>query len=336
VNDPVAFYAWHPQNDILSVETEDRRLFLQDMNQGSLVQLVPGSKDPQSGVTLSSPPFWSLDGAQVAFSVEDARRSYVGIWTLTPTGGAAPVEQYVPPLPPKDGLILAGWLPDGRGLLYWLDFAFAADTADGLPLMYLPMDGSSPGQPSGLGTTLTYLDAWNASGLGGNLALMEGGGREAWRNKQIALVEMNTMQQLKVSDPSQAAIYPALSPDGAQLVYSAGPDLGDQGKMGDPLSLKRHLWLSSMDGSSPKQLTDDPAYADERPQWSQDGRSLLFARRDAQGGASLWLVTLLRAEGQPQAVSNVIGQVDLNSTLPEYFGHIDWAYSYDWWQPPKP
>jgi len=336
-NDPVAFYAWSPQNDILVVETEDRRLFLQDMGQGSLVQLVPGSKDPQPDVVLSSPSFWSPDGAQVAFSVENAGHTYAGIWTLTPTGGAAPVEQYVPPLPPQDGLVVAGWLPDGKGLLYWSLPAFSASiAADGVPLWYLPLNSAGAAQPVQLGDTLAYRDAWSAAPGGNSLALMLGDRRETWRSKQIVVVDLGTLGQSPISDPSQAAVYPAFSPDGAQLAYSAGPDLGDQGKMGDPLSLKRNLWLSSADGSSPKQLTNDPAYADERPQWSQDGGTLLFARRDSQGQASLWLVTLSGADGQPPAVSNMVAQVDLNSNAPDYFGHVNWADSYDWWQPPKP
>jgi Tol biopolymer transport system component len=332
-NDPVAFYSWHPQNDILLVETEDRRLFLQDMGQGSRIQIVPGSKDPQPDVTLSSPPFWSPDGKQVAFSVENARRTYAGIWTIEPAPNAVPVEHYVPPLPPKGGLILAGWLPGGQGLLYWLDFAFAADTADGLPLMYLQLYGGNSGQPVEFGTTLTYLDAWSASGSENKLSLVEGGGREAWRNKQIVTVDLDTLQRWTVSDPTQAAIYPAFSRDGTRVVYSAGPDLGDQGHMGDPLLLGRHLWLSSADSSGGRQLTNDPAYTDEHPQWSQDGQELLFARRDAQEHASLWLQTLDDG-GQSRPPIMVVEHIDLNSVIPEYFGHIDWSYSYDWWQPP--
>lgn len=59
--------------------------------------------------------------------------------------------------------------------------------------------------------------------------------------------------------------YPALSPDGTMLAYSAGPDLSD-----------RQIYLRIIKGDSSLQLTHQPFDATS-PAWSPDGRSLAYS-----------------------------------------------------------
>ncbi len=58
--------------------------------------------------------------------------------------------------------------------------------------------------------------------------------------------------------------HPAISPDGAMLAYSAGPDV-----------VSRHIYLKPLAGGNAIQLTDD-AFDDAAPAWSPDGARVLY------------------------------------------------------------
>ena len=55
-----------------------------------------------------------------------------------------------------------------------------------------------------------------------------------------------------------------------------------------------HLWLLSLDGSPPRQLTSDPEYREERPVWLPDGLRIAFDRWRAARPepAGLWVLGL--------------------------------------------
>ncbi len=96
--------------------------------------------------------------------------------------------------------------------------------------------------------------------------------------------------------------------------------------------MKRRIWVVNVQGETqPQQLTDDPAYRDERPLWSADGSHLLFVRLDAKDQASPWLIPA--GGGDPHRV------VDELTPLPGpapgrfgYYGHVEWDQLFDWWR----
>ncbi len=124
-----------------------------------------------------------------------------------------------------------------------------------------------------------------------------------------------------LTDARTAALGPAWSPDGRRLAYSAAPDRAsfDEDAIEADLA-QRHIWIVNRDGGGPRQLTSDPAYRDERPLWSADGRQLLFARIDARGQASLWLAG---ADGSaPVQIADDLGPLPDDAPLPMgYYGH---------------
>jgi dipeptidyl aminopeptidase/acylaminoacyl peptidase len=50
------------------------------------------------------------------------------------------------------------------------------------------------------------------------------------------------------------------------------------------------LWIMKADSSGKRQLTSDDGEREECPLWLADGRRILFARVDAHGQPSLWLI----------------------------------------------
>jgi dipeptidyl aminopeptidase/acylaminoacyl peptidase len=110
------------------------------------------------------------------------------------------------------------------------------------------------------------------------------------------------------------------------------PDRGDVGggELARQALMGRCLWVMSIDGGhQAQQLTDDPAYRDERPLWSTDGSHILFARLSTENQASLWLIPA--DGGEPLQVVKEL------TPAPEwfgYYGHIEWNGLFDWWRGP--
>jgi Tol biopolymer transport system component/imidazolonepropionase-like amidohydrolase len=71
--------------------------------------------------------------------------------------------------------------------------------------------------------------------------------------------------------PVRGIVNPAISPDGAQVVFGA---LGD-------------LWLMNASGGAARRITNDPAL-DTAPMWSPDGQSIVYSS-DRAGGMNLWI-----------------------------------------------
>jgi Tol biopolymer transport system component len=133
------------------------------------------------------------------------------------------------------------------------------------------------------------------------MALAEGASRASWEDKRIALFDASTGSITPLTGPQVAAISPVWSPDAKQIAFTAAPDAAGIARLdaaGDALA-QRRLWVMDRDGGNQRQLTGDPRYRDENPQWSADGRQILFARVDLQAetpSLSLWLLELETGE----------------------------------------
>ncbi len=322
---PYNGYAWSPQDDrIASIHNGDE-----------LRLSTPGNQDTTGLASVESPVqiellAWSPDGQWIAYVVQanqGDQQISLGLWKISAAGGE-PVELYTSTdFELFSGVDhLAGWTSDGDNLIFWQGNPFfsASLAADGLPLAEISSTGGQPTQI--VDQVLVNSDFVKPDPSGtSRLAVIEGSSRETWTNKILIRVERGKSAALTAPDMAVDSL--AWSPDGAQLVFSAGPDLGSLAAVNDPTTLQRHLWLTGLEPGELQQLTSAPGYTDEHPAWLPDNQGLLFVRRSADGQASLWRLADL---GQGAQLTPVVDQIDPG---PEIYGHVDWTQIFDWWQP---
>jgi dipeptidyl aminopeptidase/acylaminoacyl peptidase len=129
----------------------------------------------------------------------------------------------------------------------------------------------------------------------------------------------------------KADVSPAVSPDSSSIVFASSPDFSSDVSGAPPPELsQRRIWIirrGRVDGR--EQLTDDPSYRDERPQWSKDGRHILFARlstTDNNAPASLWFLEL-----DSGSISKVQDGLSVPTGSVVARGHVPWEQVFDWW-----
>ena len=82
---------------------------------------------------------------------------------------------------------------------------------------------------------------------------------------------------------------PQISPDGKHVAYAVTTvSLPDN-------STKSHLWVAACDGSSPPRQLTRAEKKDSRPQWSPDGKWILF-QSNRTGTSELWVIQLTGGE----------------------------------------
>lgn len=307
-------FVWAPAADDLAYVSASRSLNIFHAGSDQTTVLVPSQPERQIGSLI-----WSPDGQWVAFEQEGG--SGAGLWKVSTSDGSL-VELY------SQAGKLMGWTSDGKFLLFLRGVSSQTPAPDGAPLALLPVEG---GEAMVIrNSVLPYPDFVQPAPAGyGSVAVVVGGGAQTWARKGLSLVISEPVGSLV--PPQSAVISPAWSPAADRLAYAAMPDALLQPYEGDDgaVLMQRHLWVVTLDGSAPLQLTADPDYRDEYPQWSADGSTLLFLRLDLQGRISLW--TMPSSGGPARKVMDWQGLGDLG--LPAeaiYNGYTPWYDFLDW------
>ena len=120
----------------------------------------------------------------------------------------------------------------------------------------------------------------------------------------------------------------AVAPGGSAVAAVLMPEPAKPSPNDSATLATRRLWLLAR-GQDPRQLTDDAAYRDEHPVWSKDGKSILFTRINAAGGASIWRISA--ACGRPEIVQDGLGLG--HAGVSGIYGWIEWSDLLAWWQP---
>lgn len=219
--------------------------------------------------------------------------------------------------------LLAGWWPDGKGVLYWPNPSYSASlAADGLQLQSLRLGES---QPQALTSGLAY-PRWLSFFPDGRLLTVAGNGRSVWSEKSLAVCDPETGNTRPLPNPEgSVSIDPALSPDGKRIAFVAAQNLGnevlgftDPGQLPDWIAT-RTLWLENSDGSGahPLKAAGGGIY---QPIWSKDGTAILYVRDN-----SLWLIET--GGDNPQKILGPFP--DWEKDLFGYYGYI-WHDDFAW------
>jgi TolB protein len=329
-------FSWSPTGNTLAV-AEDGGLWLFQVDGASLLdgtsrRLVPAASTGDSGSVpgdFSDSFDWSPDGKTLAYSFtlpydsnhpEDRSDA---LFTIDINGGK-PVKHLVAP---QAGIELAGWWPNGKGLLYWLDGMHSASlAADGMPLCSLQFGNTEPKLlASGLGR-----QGWLSLGSQGELLMVAGGGRIVWADKSLAVINVESGSVRNLKNPTgSVAIDPSLSPDGRRIAFVAAKNLGDRiWGFDNPEDLtdwvaSRTLWVENADGSGAHPLTS-AGQGVYQPSWSKDGSHILYVKAN-----SLWLIGA--GGGEPEKICPLANE-DPAAGAFGYYGFISYRDQMAWFQ----
>jgi hypothetical protein len=209
-------------------------------------------------------------------------------------------------------LILVGWSPDSRWLLYSIDpMSSASIAADGLQLRALDV---ATGQTVPIAEMLLNDDyiTW----CGSTLVLAVGEDRIATTGKRLVVARPPGWQPRALwADSKRAFGSVACAPDGKSVAVLSQPASLDA----NFFHTKWQLWRVSLAG--PRTLIDQPpsGFADESPRWSRDGSALLFVR-ERKGYGQLMLFQRGHVTGPYANLGYSLG----------YYGHHDWWQSAAW------
>ena len=325
----VSDFAWAPRQDELAVAAYQSSA---PPARSSLVATLTlaGQLKMLAAAPVLNGPAWSPDGTRLAIGTATftAGQWHGGLDVLSLAGGPPAVAA----TSTGNVLELAGWRPDGQGLLYWLDAEGSASlAADGLPLDSVPL---GPGTPRTLLPAMLVQGAWLApSPLGNTFAAVSGGDRVIWSGgKRITLCPVAGRCTPVPQPPGVVSLDPAWSPGGTTLVFarlSASGPFGPGGHAGfSPAWIARweatsRLWTVSAAQplTAARPLTAaGPGALD--PVWGRDG-SLLFVRNDA-----LWLLPLHAVA--PTRLTGPLGALVGPAYYRTYYGYVPYPQLFAW------
>jgi DNA-binding CsgD family transcriptional regulator len=338
-------YAWSPVSDTYA-SVQGGGLIVQDADGSNLRDLLPR---PDAGILREVRFVWSPDGAWLAYSRRERPASgpadswdYVAIWRVRPDGSDS--AQVVTARAGTDvdargapavGFTPIGFLPDARGVLYTAEPLQSDARAESMELRRVAIDGGQAFRTQ-FRAFPNYRDFLDYAEDGSLAVLIAGTANfspsgSTWHDMQLVYIRPLGRDWGGLPGEGKADVSPAISPDASSIVFASSPAFGSD--LDPPEVNQRRIWIIKRSGpiGGREQLSDDPDYRDERPQWSRDGRHILFARlsaTDSRAPASLWSLELDRG-----SISKVQDGLSLPPHGDMVKGHVPWEQVFDWWQP---
>ncbi|HWW53952.1 MAG TPA: hypothetical protein VNY84_09290 [Acidimicrobiales bacterium] len=301
--------AWSPADDRLAVATDHGVLVVSPA--GGSITLAPSC--------LVSSLAWSADGRKLA-AVCDAHGHVDQLITTSADGETRGPSSVAVPKSVADGdtgLRMAGWWPDGLGLLVWIDPQHSASlAADGLSLVAVGLDAGA--RAHSLATTLGYPSWLSWSPDGHHLVVVEGSDRRTWTAKHLTVCDAHTGGCHPLAAAAgTVAIDPAWSPDGTRIAFVRAGDAPAVGGESAAWAASRQLWTAKPDGSDATRLAPDLTGVNG-PRWSPDGTRLSVVAGDR-------VVVVDATSGATTPVGGLLSAADF-----DFYGTTDWSALLAW------
>jgi hypothetical protein len=316
---------WSPAADRLAciAPTGDLVALNVEPGSGPAKVLVPA---PPDGSLTFSPAAWSPDGRSLAFVSAPNSPDRLAPYDLRVVDAATASTRTVATL---QGQFL-GPVWSGNYLYFQLNPSLSASIlADGAEGYALDM---RTGHTTDLGWRLGYPDTIAPRPGEDEVALIAGGGRQAWTGKSLAIDSLpGSNSQWPGTVPGVPAS-PAWSADGARIAYVSAPDAPavSGGDLAKAALARRRIYVQDANGAQPPTvLADQPDYRDEHPQFDGAG-SILFARIGSDGVPALWLWDA-QESGLLRHMTGPIDWPAEDTGWFGYYGHITWEAVYDWY-----
>ena len=232
-------------------------------------------------------PTWSPDGTKLAFWTRSEANGRLSLTVVDADGSHGRVvtgaTSYVVPSTTGDTVrpSEADWSADGARLV------FAATIGDLNRIVVATLDGREPtivGNPA-----LPALSpTWSPDGA----RIAFAGGRYPDRGLYVMGADGTGVIRLTRLSGAGESFYGARwSPDGTELVYSAGD-----------VTLNPSIWLARADGSGEQEFASPPGRGtnDTSPAWSPDGQRIAFIRADAGSSVAYLQLFVVNADGSGQ------------------------------------
>ncbi len=270
---------------------------------------------------------WSPDGSELAFDDSVFPKPASATSPATPATsrlGIVPVDGdrvgTVYRLA-ETGIDLAGWWPEGGGLLFWEDPGFA-DPADGDPLYSLELDAD---RPVALATSLVGPTWLAAEPDGHTVAIVAGEDRTIWTTgRDVDLCSFPAAVCHAEAIPTgTVGLAPSWSASG-RLIFAVAPASSDDGAYYSSGSMAHWdsanaLWSSGL-GGQPTPLASTPLGALLAVPASQ-GSTMVVVADDA-----LWLANI--ATGA--RATRVAGPLYSTAGPVGFYGEVDWGGTFAW------
>jgi len=233
-------------------------------------------------------PAWSPDGSKIVFeSTRDGPDPDIFIMNGAATGVVQLTRNDVP-----DGTPV--FTPDGRFVIYASEqdgnpdvFRMKADGSEKLNLTRHPgADGHPRVSPDG---RLIYFNSNRSS----DPATFSRGTMDRDHNHEIYTMDLEGGNVRRVTDLPDWDTYPAVSPDGTQLLWRRIAASGGKSASGRNSEV---FWMNLATGEQ-RNLTNHQAY-DGWPAWSPDGKRIAFASNRANASFEAFDIYVAEADGR--------------------------------------
>ncbi len=327
-----ASWGWSPTEDVLAYFSPDGMLLYDAATRAARVIRGQGAPYPERPGGL----YWSPGGTMILYGVYAGYTSpgrldttELRVYELRTGNDTLLLEESIPA---KGGTSPLGWSGDGRWVFYREPPGFGNSAWAGSVNVHVMLATGGPSKTLG---AVDGIPEHVSVPVGPDLfAYVSGGFRFATDGGRRLMVVSNGVERELPGSPPGTVSALAISPNATRLASIAMPEpppiTGNFG-LAEMLELLRSekLWVQTIGLPAKTQLTNDPAFRDEHPVWSKDGKTIVFARIDAVGDASIWRIA--SSGGDPELIQDGLGFGERG--VSGVYGWIEWSDLLAWWQP---